>query len=171
MEEGIILGKIIKVQGKAGEMICHFSIDKPEWFSDIKFIFIDIDQRLIPYHIESLELSDNYARISLEDVHNPELAQKLVSRDIYLPKKDFPELTEREFYNNEIIGFTIIDKEKGEIGRVKDVLERPEQSLLQIIHQNTEILIPLAEDLIIKVNKKQKQLIIDIPEGLLDLYL
>ena len=169
--EYIQLGKIIKVQGKDGEMVCHFSIEEPERYSDLEFVFIELDQRFIPFHIEAIDLSGNYARLQLEDINTPEEAHKLVSREIYLPEKDFPGLPEEEFYFHEIIGFTAIDKERGEIGMINDVLERPEQSLLQIHHKGKEILVPLVDDFLVDINKAQKQLILKIPEGLIDLYI
>jgi 16S rRNA processing protein RimM len=169
--DALKLGKIIKVHGKDGEMICTFDLDRAERLAGLKFIFIEIDRRLIPFLIESIQLDGNHARIKLEDIDNPEEAQAFIRLELYLPYADMPGLSEKEFHPHEIIGFSVVDKSKGEIGRVNDVLARPGQSLLQVIAHNKELLIPLAEELIIEVDKEKQLLVIDAPEGLIDLYL
>lgn len=165
------LGKIVKSQGKNGELVFLFDTDKPEQFRDLRFIFIEIDERLIPFQIDSLDLKGNYAKVNLEDIDSPESGQVLVGNALYLPAKDLPELPAEQYYFQEIIGYTIIDQQKGELGIVKDILKMPEQSLIQVFHKNKEILIPLADELIQSIDKKTRQITILAPEGLIDLYL
>lgn len=169
--DALKLGEIIKIQGKDGEIVCYFDTKNPERYGSLEFIFIEIDQRLIPFHIQTMDLNGNYARVSLEDISGPEDAQQIVNRDIYTALGDLPYPEDKPPYIHEIIGFTVIDQDKGEIGRVMGILEQPEQSLMQIIHNDKEILIPLVEELILEVDKGKNQIIIEAPDGLIDLYM
>jgi 16S rRNA processing protein RimM len=171
MPDTIKLGKLVKIRGKEGEMICHFEIDNPENYNNLEFIHVEINQRLIPFRIISLEITGDHARISLKDIDNPEAAQELIKRNVYISIADLPRLPDKELYPHEIVGYKICDTEKGEIGTVKDILHKPEQPLLQVSHQGKELLIPLAAELIVEISKEKRCIIIDLPEGLIDLNL
>ena len=71
----------------------------------------------------------------------------------------------------ELAGYKIEDKEKGELGIIENMIVLPEQTLLRILHHNKEILIPVVEEIIVKIDRRGKRVYIDAPEGLIDLYL
>jgi 16S rRNA processing protein RimM len=81
-----------------------------------------------------------------------------------------PELGDTEFYDHEIINFSVIDKKEGKIGIVEQVIDLPSNPLLQIIDGEKEVLVPLIPGLVTHVNRKEKILEINTPEGLLELY-
>ena len=169
MPEAIKLGKLVKIQGKEGEMVCHFETDNPERFSNLEFIHVEINRRLIPFRVYSMEMTGNYARISLQDVNSPEAAKELIKREVYFSHADLPQLPEKELFTQEIIGYRVYDQDKNEIGQVMDILNKQEQSLLVVLHQGKELLIPLATELILEVGKEEKIIVIDLPEGLIEL--
>jgi 16S rRNA processing protein RimM len=82
-----------------------------------------------------------------------------------------PELDQSSFYDHEIIGFRVFDTTRGAIGVVEDVIDMTANPLLQINLNGTEILVPIFDGLIQKVERKKKELYIQAPEGLIDLYL
>jgi 16S rRNA processing protein RimM len=169
--EAYYLGRIVRSQGTNGELVIFLDIVNPSGYAELEFIFIEIEKRLIPFHIDSIRIKETYAIVALEDINTPEQAQEIVGKDLYLPLTDRPDSGPGQFYFHEIIGFTVVDKEKGEIGKVKQVLDRPEQSLLQISHGNKEILIPLVDEIILSVDKTNRRITVEAPEGLIDLYL
>ena len=59
----------------------------------------------------------------------------------------------------------------GNIGTLVKVMDLPRQSLLQIAFEDKEILVPLVDEVIMKVDRKKKELHIRAPEGLIDIYL
>ncbi|MBE9492439.1 MAG: 16S rRNA processing protein RimM [Bacteroidetes bacterium] len=169
--EAYNIGTIVKSKGTNGEMVLLFNVDDPSGYTDLEFVFIEIEERLIPFHIDSIRIKEAYAIVALEDINTPEKAQEMVDKDLYLPLTDRPDSGPGQFYSHEIVGFTVVDKEKGEIGKVKQVLDRPEQSLLQISHGNKEILIPFVDEIILTIDKISHQITIQAPEGLIDLYM
>ncbi|HPT15302.1 MAG TPA: 16S rRNA processing protein RimM, partial [Bacteroidales bacterium] len=72
---------------------------------------------------------------------------------------------------HEVVGFEVIDKSKGPVGKVRRILELPHQAMFEIEFGDKEILVPLVDEIIVKVDRKLKQLLIDAPEGLIDMYL
>ena len=63
----------------------------------------------------------------------------------------------------------MIDKEVGEVGVIEEILDMPQQEMTLIRYKKREVLIPLNEELILEIDEKKKQVMVDLPEGLLDL--
>lgn len=109
--------------------------------------------------------------MALQDVDDTEQAEVLVGRQLYLPADALPELNEHQFYYHEVKGYDVVDKNEGRLGSLEDVLEYPGQDLLQVFYNQTEILIPISDETIEKVDREAKTLHIAMPDGLLDVYL
>lgn len=165
------LGKVIKTHSFRGELVFLFETNSPESYADLKNIFINIEGSLVPWFIEKLELQGEKAIAKLEDVDTIEMARTFVKRDIYLPIDKIDSSDKEAVFFREIIGFKVIDAVHGEIGIVKDILERPEQEIIQIEFKGKEILVPLSDEMISKVDHKKEILHLDTPEGLIELYL
>ncbi|MFZ4399854.1 MAG: ribosome maturation factor RimM [Bacteroidales bacterium] len=170
-EDCFYLGIITKPFGYKGELVCYFDVDDPTFYENLDSVLIDLESGLVPYLIESLRLNNNNAYIKLEDV-KPEDAMLLIKKELYLPLQRLPKLKGNKFYFHEVIGFEIIDNIKGNIGKIEKIMDHPAQPILQVLNNNgKEILIPVADDIIKNVDRKNKQIIIQAPDGLIDLYL
>jgi|SRR5690554_1805030 16S rRNA processing protein RimM len=170
-EDCYYLGKITKLHGFKGNLILHLDTDEPEIYKNMESVFIDKNGMLVPFFFETIGLhSKNKLLVKFEDV-SAEEAVKLVNKDIYLPLESLPELDEDGFYYHEIIGYKVIDSRKGEIGQIKNVNDSGVQDLFEVDFNGREILIPIVDDWILEVNKDQKFIRLQTPEGLIELYL
>lgn len=171
-EECFNLGKITRLFGTKGELTLVLDVDDPNDYLNLKLFYADFDGELIPFFIEKLTIKNGTSvTIKLIDIDEPKAAGALVNRLLYLPLEQLPKLNEDQFYYHEIIGYKIIDDVLGETGTIKDVLEFPMQEILQIDHNGKEILLPISDELISKVDRENKILYISAPEGLIELYL
>jgi len=110
-------------------------------------------------------------RLHFEDVNSIEEADKLIGKSIFLPLDDLPELTGNKFYYHEVINFEAVDKERGKIGVIKEINDLSPQAYFIIVDEkNNEILIPVSDNFIVKVDRDNKAIIFKTPEGLIDLY-
>jgi 16S rRNA processing protein RimM len=166
------LGKIIKPIGGKGHLAVLLDVDDPGKYKKLETVFVAIDQNRIPYSVQSVELkAGNRAIFKFEDVDTPQDASPFSGHELYLPLDLLPRLKGKSFYHHEIVGFTVIDKIHGNIGTVGSVLDLPRQSLLQVKYGTREILIPMAEGVVRKVDRKNKIITVQSPEGLIDIYL
>jgi 16S rRNA processing protein RimM len=166
------LGKVLKTYGSKGHLLIFLDVDDPVRYENIKTVFIGIENDRIPYGIEELELRQkNSAKIRFEDVHSAEDAEIFPGRELYLPVSMLPPLKGKKFYYHEVIGFTVFDKKHGNIGTVASILDLPQQLLMQIRHGSKEILIPLVDKVLVKVDRPKKELHINAPEGLIEIYI
>jgi 16S rRNA processing protein RimM len=167
------LGKIIRVHGIHGEVVV-FSNTLPHQLNlSSKNIFLEnFDSSLYPYVIANCrKIKNNQLLIKIEGINTIDEAQKIKGYALWIPFEYLPELTAHEFYSQEIIGFKLIDVQSGEVGYVNDVFDIPSNRLIQVIKNNKEILIPAAKQFITEINRVEKTLIMDLPQGLLEVYL
>ncbi len=170
-ENFYFLGYIAKTHGQKGELVLVLDVDNPKNYKKLESVFIEIDKELIPFFIKKIELkSHNKAYILLQDTTR-ETVGFLLKRKVYLPLDQLPKLGGKKFYFHEVIEFEVIDLEHGSIGNIKDIIDIQPQSLFQISFGEKEILIPIVDEFIKEVDRERKQIIIQAPEGLIDLYL
>ena len=165
------LGKVTKLFGYKGEVIFFFDVDDITEYRNLDAVFIDVNGDLIPFLIKKIKLHQgSTAVVSLHDVDDIDAARRLINTDLYLPLSTLPKLEGNKFYFHEIIGFTVVDAEAGEVGIIEDVNDQTAQTLLIIKDEEREILFPVVDELIDKLDREQKKIFVRFPEGLLDLY-
>ncbi|HSI71022.1 MAG TPA: ribosome maturation factor RimM [Gillisia sp.] len=171
-DECFYLGKIVSKFSFKGEVLIKLDTDEPEAYTKMESVFVDYNDNLVPFFIlkSSLQKSD-LLRVKFEDVDTEEDADDLMKCDIYLPLSMLPELEEDQFYFHEVIGFTAEDTNYGNIGIIKSINENRAQPLFEIEKDGKEILIPVNDDFISKLDKKNKTIFFDTPPGLLEIYL
>ena len=94
----------------------------------------------------------------------------MVGCSAFLPEDNLDELDETQFYYHEIIGFDVEDQQLGKLGKVKTVYTMPIQDLIAMPYNGHEVLIPVNDEIIPKVNREAKILYVNLPEGLLEVY-
>ena len=166
------LGYIVRTHGVKGQVIAFFDVDYPEDYEELESVFLLINGRLVPFFIDAIDHQPN-GRIILkfEDVNSIVEAEKLKNVQLYLPLDALPELEEDQFYFHEVIGYTVIDEQLGELGTIKEIYEMPYQDLMAMEYQGVEVLIPVQDELVLRADKETQKLFVNLPEGLVDLYL
>ena len=166
------LGKIVKKYSFKGELLAKLDTDEPNIYENLDTIFIDVNGTLIPFFIEKSQLhKSDLLRLKFEDVSCEADADALLKSDLYLPLDLLPKLQGNKFYFHEVINFQIIDENFGPVGNVKGVNDTTAQALFEVDRDGIEILIPVNDDFIIKLDKINKTIIVNTPPGLIKLYL
>ena len=166
------LGKIVKKHSFKGEVVIKLDTDEPELYRNMESVFVDIGNNLVPFFIEKSSLSRNtMLRVKFEDIDTEEDADSIVKSEIYLPVSLLPKLEGNKFYYHEVIDFTVIDEKHGDIGTITNINDSAAQPLFEIDNDGTEIFIPMVDDFIQKVDRDNKTIHVNTPEGLIDLYL
>ena len=169
-DECFLLGYVIKKHGLKGGVNIFLDVDAPLEYSELESVFIDINDQLIPFFIDSITIKGNKAVLQFEDVTSAEQADDLRGKQLFLPLSMLPRLEGTSFYYHEIIGFEALDTDLTHIGLVKDVYSGAGQELLAVTRHEKEVLIPVNDDIIKSVDRDKAQMIVDLPEGLLDIY-
>jgi 16S rRNA processing protein RimM len=166
------LGRILKTHGNKGHVLVHLDVDDPGHYQKLESVYLDLHGEWVPFFISSLELRHNgKALVHFTDFDTAEEAEILRGLGMFLPVTELPALKGRKFYYHEIKGFRVVDRHHGSIGVVEDILELPQQSLFQIRHEGKEILVPVVDEIILRIDRRKKILLIEAPAGLIDIYL
>ena len=165
------LGHVIKAHGIKGEVGILLDVDFPEHYKNLESVFVEIDQKLVPFFISNITIRKNKAVVKFEDVKDIEAAEALKERSLYLPLDQLPRLKDDQFYYHEIIDFAVVDAMHGRLGLVSGVYSLPGQDLLVVSCNNKEVLIPVKDEIITRVDRKAREIHVKLPEGLLEVYL
>lgn len=170
-DECFELGIITKIHSFKGEVILFLDTDIPENYYKLESLFIEINKQLVPFFIEQSKVQKvNNLRIKFDGINTEEQAISLTNKKVFLPLILLPKLKDDQFYYHEIIDFLILDQENEEIGKVIEVIDNSSNRLINVMVNGNEALLPFNNNHILNVDKPNKSIQLEIPEGLLDLY-
>ena len=166
------LGKIVRKYSFKGEVIIKLDTDQPELYQNMNAVFVDLGKNFIPFFIEnSLLQKGNQLRVQFEDIYSEKDADAILKSEVYLPTSLLPKLKGNKFYYHEIIDFTLEDINFGIVGKITAINDATAQPLFVIERDASEILIPMIDDFIQKVDRAKKKIIVNTPEGLIEMNL
>lgn len=172
LKDCFYIGTIVSKFSFRGEVLVKLDSDDSEIYQNLESVFIAIGNSPIPFFIQRISLhKSNLLRIKLEGVDNEEDAEALMKNKLYLPLSLLPKLTGNKFYYHEIIGYIIDDVNYGYVGVITSVNDNTAQALFEVENNNRKILIPIIDEFIKKVDRKNKKIIVETPDGLINLYL
>ncbi len=165
------LGKILSAHGLTGELLLEHTLGKASSLKKVEVLFIeDYKKALLPYFVtSSIKKTADAVFISLEGINTRERAQQLVSRAVWIPEELYHQLASKNAPAN-LLGYQIVENDK-EIGLITEVIEQPQQLVCKVFIQEQEVLIPLHEDTLLSIDHAAKKVIVQLPDGLLDIYL
>ncbi|MCF0209878.1 MAG: 16S rRNA processing protein RimM [Bacteroidales bacterium] len=169
-EDCFYLGKIVKPFSYKGDLVLFFDVDEPMEYVDLAYVYLEINKRLVKYDIETMRPHQNKMVARFVELTEDEAAG-LVGKEMYLPLEFLPKLDGNKFYYHEVIGFSIEDSKKGNLGTIREIFDNMTQPLMAIDHDGKEILIPIIDEVIKEVCREEKLIKIEAPEGLIDIYL
>lgn len=171
-EDCFYLGRIVRKHSFKGEVVIKLDTDEPELYQEMESVFVNLGNNLIPFFIQkSLLQKGNQLRVLFENIENEEDADSILKAGIYLPLNMLPKLTGKKFYFHEIIGFKVEDDKHGDIGFITGVNDTTAQPLFEVEFGDIQMLIPMLDEFIVKVDRENKTLFLKTPEGLVDMYL
>lgn len=165
------VGFIQKPHGIHGELVIRFQEEYYETLEECPTLLLEIDNLMVPFFIAEggLRFKSGEAVITqLNWVDTDKKAKDLCGLPVYVDQKDVVE-SELEMTAHALIGFTLIDEELGVIGEIYEVNDYSGNVLLSVEYQGKEALIPLNEDLIVSIDEDNREIVLNIPEGLFNL--
>ncbi len=175
VEDCFELGYVLRPHGLKGELMLALEADEPEAYAKCTELYLNLPHGLVPYRVEGFNVVQQGERAiaKLKGLAAVEQAEPLKGAKVYLPLTALPELDDDQFYYHDIVGYTVVDQTQGGavVGTVGEVYELPQQTMLGVLVGGTEALVPLHDDFLVQVDKGNRRLVMQLPEGLLDVYL
>ena len=164
------IGKLVATFGLKGELILKHSLGKKTSLKGVGFLFIEeTKDNFLPYFIESTSIkNDDEIYIKIDGMETKESAKKLTPKEAWLTEEDFKKYAAKSAPIS-MLGYNLIDEGK-DLGEILEVIEQPHQLLCAILFKGKEALIPIHDQSLKKIDKKNQKVYVILPDGLLDIY-
>jgi 16S rRNA processing protein RimM len=169
--EFIEAGQITRTIGLKGAMQLKLNTDFKRLYNRIDTLFIDVAGNPVPYFvIKMTPKQGDMLLLELEDIENEADARQLINAKVFVTLDIMPTLADNEFFHHEVVGFNVVDDVVGPLGLVVDLIDVPMQSVIAVDYKGSEVLIPLAGDILVKIDRDTKTITVHCPDGLIELY-
>jgi 16S rRNA processing protein RimM len=169
--EQLLVGRVAKAHGIAGELAVDIHTDSP-------------DERFVPGAVLSARLRDRSVRpltvstvrahsgrllVRFDEVPDRNAAEQIRGAQLLVDAADLPPSDDPDaFYDHELEGLTAVLADGTEIGAVKEIARSPGGELLVLtLPDGTEALIPFVRQIVPEVDVRGGRVVLDPPEGLL----
>jgi 16S rRNA processing protein RimM len=172
-EPGFIpVGGVVKAHGIRGEFGIRSYADSPTLFGDVPLYLSAPKGRPKPLEVSSWREHKGLVLLTSPRITDRDQAEALRGREILVREADLPEPDEGEHYLYQMIGCRVVLEDGVEVGELKGYYETGEQDTWVIENgAGVEILLPAVPEFVLDIDLDSETIVIEPPEGLLDLYL
>ena len=189
------VAQVLKSNGTDGELVLGFREIAPEDINLQEPVFIIFDGLPVPFYIESFQKRGNTkALVRLTDICTQEDVEEIAGKAVYIEEDSLPEMSLEEDGFAALVGWVLLtpagipdqvgddeetvgddeetagedeEMELYEVGEITDFIDIPNNPCIEVETENGAVMIPLHEDLILSVDPENRELIMEVPEGLL----
>ena len=167
----IIVARAVRTRGLKGELLADVLTDFPERFDHVSELTgVAPSGGRKQFELESHWFQNDRMVLKFAGYDSVESAKTLVGCEFGLPESERVELAEGEFYDWELEGCLVENKLGGSVGQVREVLRTGGVELLVVENEERrEVFVPMVASIVIEIDVSRKTILIDPPEGLLDL--
>ena len=172
-EELIEIGHYNKPHGLSGEISATVDVEL-DALQSLSCLVSEMDGIFVPFFVNSLRpKTSETVLLTIDGIDNEQEAACLVNHEIYALKRDYrleSEDLEADGYPLDyFIGFDLHESDGNRVGKIVEVDEQTENAIFIVDRDGTELMVPANDDLIVEFDIDKRLMVMDIPEGLLDL--
>ena len=172
VEEGdlISVARVVRPQGHRGEVIADLLTDFPERFAGLDRAYVKrADGRLLVLDLQSSRTHKGRVALKFAGCDSINDAEELRNARVMVPRDQLVGLPEDTYYDFDLIGCEAVSTEGQPLGRVEEVRNYGAAPLLLVRDGKRELLIPLVLSICVEIDTERKRIVVNPPEGLLDL--
>ncbi len=162
-------GYLGKPHGIRGQIKGVFEVNDLKDYVSRNTVYLLLGDSLKVFTLISFQLTGaKQAILQFEGIENRDQAEKLSGAGLFYPLDQLPKLSGGKFYYHEITGFTLVDKNLGNLGFIIRVDEMPAQDLIMVDIGGREIPVPITDEIVIGPDREKRILACDLPAGYLE---
>ena len=168
--ELVVIARAVKPRGLKGEIVAELLTDFPERFEEVdELVLVSPQGERSTKRLEDYWFQNDRVVLKLSGYDDVEAAKELVGFEFAVPESERVQLPADHYYDWELEGCTVKVGDDS-IGQVNSVLRTGGAEILVVAdNSGKERLIPLADSIVVEVDPVRKTIVVDPPEGLLDL--
>lgn len=165
----LTIGRITKPQGIRGEVIVAVETDFPSRFLEAAHLLIQMNQEApVLYAVERIRPHKGRFIVKFSDIADRNEAETLRNAKVVIPESE----RHREddfFYFDELEGMLVRTQEGRSLGTVREVLPNPGHDILVVRDGSRELLIPFSREICTDVDREDRVITVNLPQGLEDI--
>lgn len=170
-EDCYFLGTITRKHGLQGNVILKLDTDQPEMYNKLESFLVEINGLLVPFFVDRQQWQRADTKIITFKNSTPALVEQSIGKSVFLPLSTLPPLSGNKFYYHEVTNFSIFDEAQGFCGKVVYVNDQAAQHFFVLNREGKDVIIPIIRHWILEVNRDEKWIKMQLPDGLLDVFL
>lgn len=171
-EDYYLIGTLVKTHGIAGEFVLRLNDLHSNVIYEMESVFIEFDGLLVPFFISEIRSkNDTSLIVKFEKIDDEEHAIEFINCKVFTPENIAADENDDFQSFSTLVGYNVVDRKEGNLGKIDTFIDLPDNPLIRVKKNKKEILIPLNEQFIEKIDHEQKKLFTNVPEGLINLYI
>lgn len=172
-EELILIGHYNKPHGVAGEISATLDVDL-DVLQSLTCLVSEMEGIFVPFFVQDYRpKTSETVLLTIDGIGSEQEATRLVNRDIFALKRDYDQASDEAdadgYPLDYFIGFELKDSDGTCVGEIIDVDEQTENAIFIVRHGDGELLVPANDDLIVEFDTDERVMVMDLPQGLLDI--
>lgn len=164
------VGKIVNTHGLRGEVKIVPWTDSPDVFEDLKYVIVKSREGDITLNIKGIKYQKNNIIVKFSELNTIEEAEGLKNSVVYAHRNMLGELPEGVYYIADLIGLEVFDENGQSVGIISDVFSTGANDVYEVKRTGQKnLLLPVIDEVILKVDIPNKKVIVHIMEGLDDI--
>ncbi|NIW80827.1 MAG: 16S rRNA processing protein RimM [Calditrichae bacterium] len=164
----IAIGKITRTHGTAGYMEAIPYSDLPERFQKLKTLYIENEFGMQGFIVEDVQISPRKSLLKFKGLDEREAVRFLAGKEIWVPEVQKIDLPDDTYFIHDLIGLKVFDIHGHYIGRLEEVFSNAGNDIYRVKVEDKEVLLPAVSQFIKKINLKEKKMIVELIEGMLE---
>jgi 16S rRNA processing protein RimM len=167
----VVVGRVARAHGNRGQVIVNLETDFPDERFRVGQVLLAgrSGEALRPLRIDSVRFHQGRPIIALDGIETMTEAEGLAGQLLHVPASSRGPLPVGTFYREQLVGCDVTDVRGTNVGTVRAIDGPMERSHLVVSGTRGEMLIPLAADICVRIEPSERRIVIDPPEGLLEL--
>jgi 16S rRNA processing protein RimM len=170
MDDLLLVGRVARAHGNRGQVIVNLETDFPEdRFQVGRTLRVGESDRTVARQIREVRFHQGRPILALEGVSTMNDAEALAGAQLWVSSADLAPLPDDTFYRHDLVGCRVVDVRDVAVGTVTAVEGTLERSYLVVEGSRGEMMIPLAAEICVRIDPKARLIVVNPPEGLLDI--
>lgn len=167
----VIIARIVRARGIRGEVSCDLETDFPQRFASLDTVTVrKADGSRINLNVESHRFHKGRVLLKFEGYDSMDRADELAGAYLVVPRSEAMPLQDGEFYEYDLVGSEVVTVAGDRVGQVARLMRTGGTDILVVEGEDeTEYLIPFADEICTEVDVSAGRVTVDPPKGLFDL--
>ena len=166
----ITIARIVKTRGNKGEVLVGSLTDFPDRFDILEEVWLEFENsRAEKYKLDFTWEHKGRRILKFAGIDTISSAEKLIGCLVQVPRQQAVQLPRGTYFDHDLIGCSVVDSRGKKLGVVEDILRISGNNQLIVKDLNKEFLVPAVANICTEISVDQKRIIVDLPEGLMDL--